>query len=186
MGTGESTNNYYRSIFVATFDSRAYLQRKTPAAYLFNLSKVSDISISNLKLTAGNLHGAIYAKNTAGIELKNLLIQDFLWSSIRTFRMDNFQVHDNVFIDAGGKQRWVRWSFKHGFGLKTQNFGTTKYLVLRLIRENFMALKVVVLQICNFHHNDVQVNFSLEFPFENESRAIEIDHNNFIGVIFDS
>jgi len=155
--------------------------KENPAAYLFNLSKVSDISISNLKLTAGNLHGAIYAKNTAGIELKNLLIQDFLWSSIRTFRMDNFRVHDNVFIDAGGKQRWVGGALNMDW-TKNSEFWNNKIFSSKTNQRKFYGFKGRGATNLHFHHNDVQVNFSLEFPFEND-RAIEIDHNNFVGVI---
>ncbi len=155
--------------------------KEDPTAYLFDLEKVTGVTISNMTLTASNLHGAIYANKADGLELHHLHIRNFLWSSIRTFRMDNFKVHDNVFVDAGGKYRWTGGAL-YMIWTKNSEFWNNKIYRSADNKRKFFGFKGRGGTNLRFHHNDVQVNFSLEFPFEND-RAIEIDHNNFAGVI---
>lgn len=156
-------------------------KKDDPKAYLFRLEKTTNVILGNMKLTAGNLHGAIYAKKADGVELHHLHIEDFLWSSIRTFGMNNFKVHDNVFVDAGGKYRWVGGALYMNLTNNSEFWNNKMYRSARSGR-NFYGFKGRGGNNLRFHHNDVQVNFSFEFPFEND-QGIEIDHNNFTGVI---
>ncbi|MGK7899152.1 MAG: hypothetical protein AB4372_37425, partial [Xenococcus sp. (in: cyanobacteria)] len=152
-----------------------------PHAYLFSLQKVTNVTLSQMKLTGNKLHGAIYANKSNGLELHHLQIRDFLWSSVRTFHMNNLKVHDNVFVDAGGKYRWVGGALYLDW-TKNSEFWNNRIYRSADNKRKFFGFKGRGGANLRFHHNDVQVNFSLEFPFEND-RAIEIDHNNFAGVI---
>ena len=153
-----------------------------PKAYLFRLEGVTGVTISNMMLTGSNLHGAIYADKADGLELHNLHIEDFLWSSVRTFRMDDFKVHDNVFVDTGGRYGSTTGGALYMNWTKNSEFWNNKIYRSAGSTRNFFGFKGRKGTNLRFHHNDVQVNFSLEFPFEND-RGLEIDHNNFVGVI---
>ena len=154
---------------------------ENPKAYLFDLNKVTDINISNLKLTGGNLHGAIYANNVDRLELNNLQLENFLWSSIRTFSVNNFKVHDNVFVNAGGKHLWTGGAIYMDW-TRNSEFWNNKIYSSADYENKFYGFKGRQGENLRFHHNDVGVNFSFEFPFEND-RGIEIDHNKFAGLI---
>ena len=152
-----------------------------PTAYLFRVERVADVVISGMTLTGANLHGAIYANKVDGLELHHIHFEDFLWSSVRTFRVNNFMVHDNVFIDAGGKHRWAGGALFMNW-TKNSEFWNNRIYRSANSKRMFFGFKGRGGKNLRFHHNDVQVNFSLEFPFEND-QEIEIDHNNFAGVI---
>lgn len=146
--------------------------------YLFDLGDgTTEVTLSDMKLTGPQLYGALYGNNCDGLEMYNLYLKDFLWSGIRTFRMDNGRIHDNVFENAGGRFNhsggalfltWVKYSeFWNNWIFKTGG-------------ENHYGFKGRQAKHCRFHHNTVEVNFSLEFPFENDEYN-EIDHNYFAG-----
>ena len=179
MGMGDQTIITAASTWQPSVEQLPKIE--DPHAYLFSLEGVTNVNLSKMKLNGNKLHGAVYANNADGLELHHLHIEDFLWSSVRTFRMDNFKVHDNVFVDAGGKYRrtggalYMNWT-------KNSEFWNNKIYRSPGSTRNFFGFKGIKGTNLRFHHNDVQVNFSLEFPFEND-RGIEIDHNNFAGVI---
>jgi len=156
-------------------------QNETPSSYLINLgSNNHDITISDMSLEGPQLHGAIYGVKCYRLDLYNLHIENFLWSSIRTFNLENGKIHDNTFVNAGGKVGWVggalflSWSVDSEFWnnhiLKTDN------------DKKFFGFKGEKGTNCRFHHNTVEVNFSFEYPFLNDA-YVEIDHNYFSGVI---
>ncbi|MEM8828689.1 MAG: right-handed parallel beta-helix repeat-containing protein [Cyanobacteria bacterium P01_G01_bin.19] len=153
-----------------------------PAAYLFSLEKVPNVTLSQMKLTANRLHGAIYADNADGLEISQLQIRDFLWSGIRTFRMDNFQVRDSVFIDAGGRYGPVTGAALYMNWTKNSQFCHNRIFRSENSTHNSFGFKGIKGTNLHFHHNDVRVNFSLEFPFEND-RNIELDRNIFAGTV---
>ena len=153
-----------------------------PTAYLFRLEGIPDVTISNMKLTGKNLHGAIYAKDADGLELHHLHLEDFLWSSVRTFSTDNFKVHDNVFVDAGGRYGVTTGAALYMNWTKDSEFWHNQIYSSADNLKNFFGFKGRKGTNLRFHHNYVQVNFSLEFPFEND-RGIEIDHNSFQGTV---
>lgn len=152
-----------------------------PEAYLLALNKSSDVKVTNLTLTAPALHGAIYADDADRLELSHLQINDFRWSGVRTFRMSGLKVHDCQFIDAGGEVQWTGGAL---FTTYTENSEFWNNLIQKTegLDRNFYGFKGRGGSNLRFHHNDVRVNFSFEFPFEND-RNIEIDHNRFDGVI---
>ena len=161
-------------------------------AYLIRLKdQAANITISDMTLRGPQLHGAIYGWENADAHLHHLRIQDTLWSGIRTFGMKGAKIHDCEFIDAGG--RWKR-------GEPGLNGGITGGAIFAIwmsdseishnsfVRtqtgkaDEFYGIKGRQLKRCRIHHNTIKVDFSLEFPFENDE-DVEIDHNICHGAI---
>lgn len=159
-------------------DTRAYLIRLQ--------SKAKDITISNLTLTGPQLHGAIYGYGNENLHIHHVRIQDVLWSGIRTFAMKNVKIHDCEFIDAGG--RWQRGGIPGKKGgitggaifaiwMKDSEISHNRFWRTQMNKEDeFYGIKVRQSKRSRFHHNTIKVNFSMEFPFENDEDN-EIDHN---------
>ncbi len=161
-------------------------------AYLIRLKdKAANVTISDLTLRGPQLHGAIYGWDNDTVHLHHLRIQDTLWSGIRTFAMKGAKIHDCEFIDAGG-----RWESGEP-GLKGGITGGAIFAIWmadseishnRFFRtqtgaaDEFYGIKGRQGIRCRIHHNTFQVNFSIEFPFENDE-DMEIDHNICHGAI---
>jgi hypothetical protein len=154
---------------------------ENPDAYLFSFTNTNNVVISDMQLTGPTLAGALYAYDSDGLELSGLLVKDFRWSSIRTFAMDNMKVHDNTFIDAGGVFEWVGGALYLNWTSNSE-FWNNKILKSPNFDRELFGFKGREGKNLRFHHNDVQVGFSLEFPFEKD-QEIEIDHNRFVGPI---
>ena len=137
------------------------------------------------------LHGAIYGWDNDAAHLHHLRIQNTLWSGIRTFAMKGAKIHDCEFIDAGG--RWERGEpgLKGGItggGIFAIWMADSEISHNRFVRtqtgaaDEFYGIKGRQGIRCRIHHNTFQVNFSMEFPFENDE-DMEIDHNICHGAI---
>ncbi len=149
-------------------------------AYLIDLGdKTHNVTISHMTLTGPRHHGAVHGNDCDGLELSHLRVENFLWSSIRTFGMANARVHDNVFVNAGGKFRHCGGALFLTWVVDSEFWNNR---ITRNAGENFFGFKGRQAKGCRFHHNTVEVNFSLELPFENDANN-EIDHNAFWGVI---
>lgn len=161
-------------------------------AYLFSFNTgTHGVTISDMTLTGAELHGALYGYNCDNLHLHDLVIRDFRWSGIRTFAMDGAQIHDCEFIDAGG-----RWSGgapgisggTTGGGMYLTWLNTSEIWNNRFSRtksgseNNFYGIKGRQGRDSRIHHNTINVNFSIEFPFEGD-QTMEIDHNVCKGVI---
>jgi len=161
-------------------------------AYLIRLKeKAAKITVSDMTLRGPQVHGAIYGWENADAHLHHLRIQDVLWAGIRTFSMKGAKIHDCEFIDAGG--RWERGEP----GLKGGITGGAIFAIWiadseifdnRFVRtqtgkaDEFYGIKGRQGKNCRIHHNTIKVNFSIEFPFENDE-DVEIDHNICEGTI---
>ncbi len=161
-------------------------------AYLFRLQdKAGSITISDMALRAPQLHGAIFGWENKDLHLHHLRIQDTLWTGIRTFSMKGAKIHDCEFINAGG-----RWE-KGEPGIKGGITGGAIFPIWMAdceIYDNifertqmdkareFYGIKGRQGKRCRIHHNTIKVNFSIEFPFENDE-DMEMDHNIFHGTI---
>ncbi len=155
-------------------------------AYLFRLKdKASGITISDLTLRGPQLHGAIFGFDNENLDLHHLRIEDFLWCGIRTFSMAGTKIHDSEFIDAGG--RWERGAPGTRGGItggaifaiwmKDSEISHNRFTRTQMEKaDEFYGVKVRQGKRCRVHHNTLEVNFSMEFPFENDE-DIEIDHN---------
>ena len=161
-------------------------------AYLIRLKdKAAGITISDLTLRGPQLHGAIFGWENADLHLHHLRIQETLWSGIRTFLMKGAKIHDCEFIDAGG--RWERGQpgVKGGITggaifaiwMADCEIFDNRFTRTRLGKaEEFYGLKVRQGKRCRVHHNTIEVNFSMEFPFENDE-DVELDHNICHGTV---
>ncbi len=162
-------------------------------AYLFRLQdNGSNITISGMTLRGPRLHGAIYGWANTGLHLHHLRVDDFLWTGIRTFKMTKGKIHDCEFIDAGGRwQRGGKPGTKGGitggaiFAIWMRDFEIYNNRFTRTQTEKkdeFYGIKVRQGKQGRIHHNTINVNFSIEMPFENDE-DVEIDHNVCSGTV---
>jgi hypothetical protein len=151
-------------------------------AYLINLGeRTVNVTISEMTLTGPRLHGALFGDDCDALELYNLSIEYFRWSGIRTFRMSGAKIHDNTFIDAGGTFETTGGAFFLTW-VSESEFWNNHISQTPQHPNHFYGFKGRQGKNCRFHHNTVEVGFSLEFPFENDEN-VEIDHNMFTGPI---
>jgi nitrous oxidase accessory protein len=172
--------------------AKSFIVRAGTRAYLVRLrDKAAGITISDLTLRGPQLHGAIYGWENHDLHLHHLRIQDTLWTGIRTFLLKGAKIHDCEFMDAGG--RWERGEP----GLKGGITGGAIFAIWmadseiahnRFVRtqlgkaDEFYGIKGRQGKRCRIHHNTILVNFSIEFPFENDE-DVEIDHNVCHGTV---
>ncbi|BCX47769.1 hypothetical protein HAHE_16770 [Haloferula helveola] len=167
----------------AKFDKSGYLLRLA--------DKAEKVSVSSMTLTGPAMHGAIYGWANDAVEIRDLLIEDFMYAGIRTYKTSNARIHDCEFVDTGG--RWERGAP----GTKGGITGGGIFVIwisdsvifnnrFRRTREgpehNFYGIKGRQGKRLRIHHNTIEVNFSIEFPFENDE-DIEIDHNVLSGTV---
>jgi hypothetical protein len=161
-------------------------------AYLFRLQdKAQKVSISAMTLRGPQLHGALFAWEPTDLRLSKVRIQEVLWSGVRTFGMKGAKITDCEFIDAGG--RWDRGQpgTKGGITggaifaiwMADCEIGNNRFVRTRqAAQKEFYGIKVRQGKRCNVHHNSIAVNFSMEFPFENDEDN-EISYNICHGTI---
>lgn len=161
-------------------------------AYLFRLGYgLTNITISDMTLKGPQLHGAIFANDNDNLTLERISVVDFLWSGFRLFRIDGGNIHDCDFTDAGG--RWSNGSPGttggiNGGAIFATFMGTTDIWNNRFTRtqtapeDEFYGVKGRKFIGTRIYNNTINVNFSIELPFENDEN-VEIDHNICKGVI---
>ncbi len=161
-------------------------------AYLIRIKRdTSGVTISDMTLHGPQLHGAVFAWFHTGLHLHHLRIKETLWSGVRTFGMKKAKIHDCEFVDAGG--RWDKGTPGKkggitGGGIFACWMSKCEVFDNRFTRTNdapereFYGIKVRQATGCRFHHNTIEANFSMEFPFENDADN-EIDHNVCHGTI---
>ncbi len=161
-------------------------------AYLIRLQRdTAGVTISDLTLLGPQLHGAIFSWFHRDLHVHHVRIKETLWCGIRTFGMQRAKIHDCEFVDAGG--RWdngepgVKGGITGG-GIFAIWMSDCEISDNRFVRtqtdpaEEFYGIKVRQGTRCRIHHNTVETNFSMEFPFENDEDN-EIDHNVCLGTI---
>jgi nitrous oxidase accessory protein len=168
---------------VQKFDRRGYLIRLA--------DKASSIEVSGMTLTGPQLHGAIFGFGNKAVKFHHLRIGDFMYAGIRSYGMSHAEIHDCTFVDAG--RRWA----KGQPGLKGGITGGGIFAIWiadsviwnnRFLRtktapdEHYYGIKGRQGKRCHIHHNTIETNFSIEFPFENDE-DMEIDHNVCNGTI---
>jgi hypothetical protein len=161
-------------------------------AYFIQLpNDVSDITVSDMTLLGPQVHGAIYGWFNKNLHLHHLQIKETLWSGLRTFGMQHAKIHDCEFVDAGGRWDKGEPGVKGGItggGIFAIWMSDTEINNNRFIRtrtgpaQEFYGIKVRQGTRCHVHHNTIETNFSMEFPFENDEDN-EIDHNICSGTI---
>ena len=174
-------------------DSEVNMNRIDTHAYLIRLQdKAADITISNLTLRGPQLHGAIFGVGNANLHLHHLEIEDTLYCGIRSFASRQAKIHDCEFIDAGGK--WKRGGTPGTDGgisggaifVTWMSDGEISHNKIRRTKEGkqhgHYGIKGRGGRRIHIHHNTIDVNFSIEFPFE-DTESFEIDHNVLHGVV---
>lgn len=161
-------------------------------AYLMRLQKdATGITIEGLTLRGPGMHGAIFGRGNRDLHLHHLRIEDTLWSGIRTFSMRRAKIHSCEFIDAGGRWRRGQPGVKGGITggaifaiwMKESEISHNRFLRTQTAKQDeFYGIKCRQAKRCRIHHNTIEVNFSMEFPFENDE-DVEIDHNICHGTI---
>ena len=161
-------------------------------AYLIRLKdKAANVTISDLTLRGPQLHGAIFGWDNQNLHVHHLRIQDTLWTGIRTFLMKGAKIHDCEFIDAGGRWEKGEPGIKGGItggGIFPIWMANCEIAHNRFVRtqtgkeDEFYGIKGREGRRCRIHHNTIQVNFSIEFPFEGD-QDVEIDHNVCHGTV---
>ncbi len=161
-------------------------------AYLIRLKRdTSGVTLSDITLRGPQLHGAIFAWFHTNLHLHHVRVKETRWSGLRTFGMQKAKIHDCEFIDAGG--RWdkgepgVKGGITGGgiFAVWMSDCEIFDNLFVRTKQgpeEEFYGIKVRQGTRCHVHHNTIETNFSMEFPFENDEDN-EIDHNVCAGTI---
>lgn len=161
-------------------------------AYLIRLQdKAKNVTVSGMTLRGPQLHGAIFGFNNENLHLHHLRIQDTLWTGIRTFSMKGAKIHDCEFIDAGGRWQRGERGTKGGITggaifaiwMKDSEIAHNRFTRTQMDKaDEFYGVKVRQGKRTRIHHNTIEVNFSLELPFENDE-DVEIDHNVCHGTI---
>ena len=161
-------------------------------AYLIRIMRdTAGVTISDMTLHGPQLHGAIFSWFHTGLHLHHIRIKDTLWSGIRTFGMQKARIHDCEFLDAGG--RWDKGQpgltgGNTGGGIFACWMSDCEIFDNRFVRtqnapeREYYGIKVRQGTRCRVHHNTIETNFSMEFPFENDEDN-EIDHNVCFGTV---
>ncbi len=161
-------------------------------AYLIRIKRdTAGVTISDMTLHGPQLHGAIFSWFHTGLHLHHLRIKETLWSGLRTFGMKKAKIHDCEFVDAGG--RWdkglpgVKGGITGGgifaIWMSECEIFDNRFVRTQKAREReFYGIKVRQGTRCHVHHNTIETNFSMEFPFENDEDN-EIDHNICFGTV---
>ena len=149
-------------------------------AYLVDLGdRVRDVTITNLTLRGPALHGAITGNDCDGLEVRGVLVDDFLWSGIRTFRMGGATFVGNEFVNAGGQFRDT------GGAIYATWFSDTEIahnVMRRTDGRNFYGVKGRQARRVRIHHNTIMAYFTIELPFESDE-YVEIDHNYLLAPV---
>ena len=165
------------------FDTNAYLIRLK--------DKAAGVTISELTLHGPQMHGAIFGMQNADLHIHHIRIKETMASGLRTFSMQKAKIHDCEFIDAGGRWEKGQPGIKGGITgggifaiwMADCEIFNNRFTRTRMERQHeFYGIKVRQGKRCHVHHNTIEVNFSMEFPFENDEDN-EIDHNICTGTI---
>lgn len=173
-------------------DPETNQQKFDRSGYLIHLAyNGADITISGLTLTGPQLHGGVFGSGNTNPHLHDLKLQDFMYAGIRTYSMKGAKIHDCIFLNAG--QRWKRGQpgVKGGitgggiFCIWTQDteIWNNRFLETRSGNNlHYYGIKGRQGKRLKIHHNTIETNFSIEFPFEGDE-DVEIDHNILHGTV---
>jgi hypothetical protein len=156
--------------------------KENPKAYLFAIDGQRNVTIRDMSLQGPSLHGAVYGRKSERMTLAGLEVKDFLWSSVRTFSATKTQVHDNSFIDAGGKYEGTTGGALYDHYPKGCNVWNNRVRSSKANRRPFFGFKGRGGSDCRFHHNDIRRDFAIEYPFD-DNIGFEIDRNYIEGTV---
>lgn len=153
------------------------------SAYLFNLGNGADnVTIADMTITGRELHGAVFGFDSDGLTLHDLHLEEFAWSGVRTFVTDDLTIRDNTFVNAGREYAGTTGGAVYTSFVSNSSFYNNHIYKTDTWGSNFFGFKGRGADNLRIHHNQVDVSFSVEFPFEND-QFVEIDHNVLAGTI---
>ena len=174
-------------------DPESNINKMDTRGYLIIIDKnIDDVSISHLTLLGPQMHGAIYCNRNQNLYFHHLRIQDFLASGIRSYGMQESNIADCEFIDAGG--RWKRGGIPgvdggisggaiFGIWTRDTDIYNNRFTRTKMGKAHgHYGIKGRQFIDSRIHHNTIEVNFSIELPFEGDEN-VEIDHNVCHGTI---
>lgn len=188
-GTGRTILQNRSSFKVGTSglpDGETEFDSINQEAYLFNLKGTADyVSFMDMTLTGSDIHGAIFSGYNQGLLLKNLELDDFLWSSVRLFGVREAKIHDNIFVDAGGQANGD--SGVTGGAIFATYLKDTEIYNNRISKStgregNVYGIKGREFRNTRIYNNTINTNFAIELPFEND-HFVEIHHNYLNGAV---
>jgi nitrous oxidase accessory protein len=144
-----------------------------------------------MTLTGPQLHGAVFASGNAKAELHDLRIENFMYCGIRSYSLKQSRIHDCTFLNVGSRWQKGQPGLKGGitgggiFCIWTQDteIWNNRFLETRSApHEHYYGIKGRQGKRLRIHHNTIEVNFSIEFPFEGDE-DIEIAHNVLHGTV---
>mgnify|MGYP000969632955 CR=1 FL=1 len=168
---------------VAAFDRSGYLLRLA--------DKAAGITICGLTLRGPQVHGAILGFGNEDVDLHDLRIEDFMYAGVRSYSWKRARIHDCTFVDAGRRWQKGQPGLKGGITgggvfavwISDSEIWNNRFLDTRTApHEHYYGIKGRQGKRLRIHHNTIGVNFSIEFPFENDE-DIEIAHNVLHGTV---
>ncbi|MGF1535779.1 MAG: right-handed parallel beta-helix repeat-containing protein [Elainellaceae cyanobacterium] len=152
-------------------------------AYLFDLDEnANNVRFIGLTLTGPEIHGAILGVRADNLEISGAEFNNFGWSAIRLFALSGAEIHDSVFIDAGGEVDGTTGGSIYATYLSDAEIHNNEFSRSGDREGNVYGIKGRKFDNTRIHHNTIDVNFAIELPFENDS-FVEIDYNLLDGVI---
>ncbi|MEM1252324.1 MAG: right-handed parallel beta-helix repeat-containing protein [Cyanobacteria bacterium P01_H01_bin.21] len=152
-------------------------------AYLLYLNRdADDVTVTDMTLTGPNVHGGILSDGTHNLVIKNLELNNFLWSSIRLFSVRDAKIHDNVFIDAGGRVNGITGGSIFATYLKSSEIYNNDISESGIRGGEVYGIKGREFRNTRIYNNTISASFAIELPFEHD-RFVEIDHNYLDGVV---
>jgi hypothetical protein len=161
-------------------------------AYLLRVKRdTSNVTICDLTLKCDGVHGAIFSWFHKELTVRRVRIENAQWSGIRTFGMQKARITECEFENAGGRWSKGQPGVKGGITgggifacwMADCEIDNNTFTRTDMAREReYYGIKVRQAQRCRVHHNTIEANFSMEFPFENDGDN-ELDHNVCYGTI---
>jgi len=162
------------------------------SGYLIHLADdATDVSVSDLTLTGPQLHGGIYGWANRRVHLHGLRFENFQYSGFRSYQLAESKIDHCVFVDAG--QRWENGKPGVGGGITgggifaiwiaDSEISNNRFLRTKTAaNEHYYGIKGRQGKRLKIHHNTIETNFSIEFPFENDE-DVEISNNVLHGTV---
>lgn len=169
-------------------DSEANVNSVNRAGYLLDFDRDADgSSVYDLTLTGEDMIGGVFADRADDLEIAYSELNRFLYSGIRTYSVTGSEIHNNEFINAGGRKLNNSGNLGATGGGIFATFHTDAQVYNNDFSRdnpetNYFGIKGRKWTDSRIHHNTIGTNFSIELPFEND-RGVEIDHNSLAGVV---
>ncbi|MEM1167434.1 MAG: hypothetical protein AAGI30_14235 [Planctomycetota bacterium] len=155
-------------------------------AYLFSFpNATNNVTIADVTLSGPELHGALYCNNCDNLTLERITFDSFLWSAVRVFRVSGGVIRDNTFIDAGGRANVTSGPTGgciYGTFITTTDIFNNRFFRTPAGASNVFGVKGRKFNDSRIFDNTIDVSFSIELPFENDS-GVEIFNNWLDGVV---